>query len=181
MTHYSYTRNGVPVSAAEALDGDCLRDGFGLNTGGVMFRDGVSRDGVRIRRETRDPQGRLMSTSEAIMEEVDDDEEAMLTDRASLLVTDGFGGTAGLHRPGPRLSMDAETVARRRSVEKAYADAAAADQSAWRHPRPWGGAAAVSAVPLDQMTRDRLELLDERERAYAEAAIADENAWRNAR
>ncbi len=77
--------------------------------------------------------------------------------------------------------MDADMRAAREAVARAYADAAAADENAWRHPRPWAGAAAEPAQPLDQMTRDRLELLDERERAYAEAAIADQNAWRSAK
>jgi len=73
-----YRRAGRAVAADEALDEDgILRDGYSMSVP-LMFRDGT---GVRrIRKEVRDPHGRLISTSEAIEEELDADDASTLAD-----------------------------------------------------------------------------------------------------
>ncbi len=89
----TYKCGGRTVTEAEALDTDgCLRDGYTMNVG-LMFRDGASRDGTatrRITKEIRDPMGRLLSTSEAIEEELDDEDESVL-DAATVAFHDGHG------------------------------------------------------------------------------------------
>jgi hypothetical protein len=94
-----------------------------------------------------------------------------------LLVTDAAGGSAGLHRPGFRFIADA--AMREHSIaakEAAYRAADEADANAWR-----GSRESAEDDTLDQITADRLSLLDERERAYLEVEERDRNAWRNPR
>ncbi len=154
MTVY-LRRDGSHCTEEEALDAEgLLRDGFGVRLP-LMLRDGVRR----VRNDTYD---------------------AALAD--SLLVTDGFGGAAGLHRPGPRLPvMDADMIRRRRVVEDAYREAERADAEAWRHPKSPTDAASRPAEVPDHLTADALAMMDAKERAYAEARWHDENAWRNPR
>jgi hypothetical protein len=127
-----YRRAGRAVAADEALDEDgILRDGYSMSVP-LMFRDGT---GVRrIRKEVRDPHGRLISTSEAIEEELDADDASTLAD-AGVAFHDSHGRPAG-HRPGYCIPTDAELLRRRALVQDAYEERAASDAEAWRNPAP---------------------------------------------
>jgi hypothetical protein len=178
MTIYR-RRDGRTVSEDEALDEDgLLRDGFSVSVP-LMLRDGKRRIG----QETRDPQGRLISTSVAEEEELDDAATVTALADAGVAFHDGYGRPAG-HRPGYCIPTDPDMVRRRALVRDVYAEVAERDANAWRDPRPWGGAAALPAETPDHLTADALSalaLVDAKEAAYREVEERDRNAWRNAK